>query len=140
APPAGLWRARGGWRAPRPGSPCPAPRDTARRRAPGGALRALAGRPSPRARAPVRAAAGPVGLVAVARRLDRPTSTPGAPAVALVAGDRLLGATVAGAPPAGWTSAVAAGRVSVAGERFLLRPAVRLGEDVALAPGLELRA
>jgi len=110
-----------------------APDDTAAPLEPVVALRSLDGRPYLLARAPVRAAAGPVGLVAVARRLDRPTSTPGAPAVALVAGDRLLGATVAGAPPAGWTSAVAAGRVSVAGERFLLRPAGRLGEDVAWA-------
>src|SRR6185503_11903164 len=85
------------------------------------------------ARAPVRSVEGPVGMVAVARRLDRLKAGPGTPAVALVAGDRLLGATLAGAPAAGWVAATAGGRLAVNGQRFVLRPAGRLGDDVALA-------
>ena len=110
-----------------------APADTAAPAEPVVALRALEGQPYLLARAPVRSGDGPIGLVAVARRLDRLKSAPGAPAVALVAGDRLLGATLAGAPSAGWTAAAAGGHLAVNGQRFVLRPAGRLGDDVALA-------
>ncbi|MFL5197994.1 MAG: GAF domain-containing protein [Microvirga sp.] len=97
------------------------------------ALRALDGQPYLLARSPVRSSEGPVGLVVVAQRLDRLQAAPGGPAVALVAGDRLLGTTLAGAPGAGWSAAAAGGRLAVNGQRFVLRPAGRLGEATALA-------
>jgi len=96
-------------------------------------LRALEGQPYLLARAPVRSGDDTVGLVAVARRLDRLQPVSGAPAVALVAGDRLLGATLAGAPSAGWSAAGATGRLTIGDQRFVLRPAGRLGDTAALA-------
>ena len=97
------------------------------------ALRALEGQPYLLARAPVIAGNGPIGLVAVARRLDRLPTGPDAPAVALVAGDRLLGSTLAGAPLDGWAAATAGGHVVAAGRGWLIRPAGRVGDDVAWA-------
>jgi len=107
--------------------------DAAAPAAPVVAVRALEGQACLLARAPVRTGDGPIGLVAVARRLDRVPTGPDAPAVALVAGDRLLGSTLAGAPATGWSAATAGGRVDVEGRRWLVRPAGRLGQDVAWA-------
>jgi GAF domain-containing protein/CheY-like chemotaxis protein len=110
-----------------------APADTLAPPEPVVALHALDGRAYLVARAPVRAGDVPVGLVAVGRRLDRLAALPRAPAVALVSGDRLHGATLSGAPAAGWTAAGAAGRLSVGPDRFVVRPAGRLGDDTILA-------
>jgi GAF domain-containing protein len=107
--------------------------DAAPPAAPVVAFRALGGQPFLLARAPVHADAGLVGLVAVARRLDRPPTAAPAPAVALVAGDRLLGSTLPGAPATGWVAATAAGSLAVGGQRWLVRPAGRVGDDVAWA-------
>src|SRR5262249_19704230 len=62
-----------------------------------------------------------------------PRRAPGARAVGRVAGARLVGGTLASAPSAGWSAAVGGGRLAVNGQRFVLRPAGRLGNDVALA-------
>ncbi|HXT20450.1 MAG TPA: GAF domain-containing protein, partial [Thermoanaerobaculia bacterium] len=97
------------------------------------ALRPLEGQPYLLARVPVRSGDDTVGVVVVARRFDRLQAAPGAPAVALVDGDRLLGATLAGAPSAGWSAAAATGRLTVGDQRFVLRPAARLGDATALA-------
>jgi GAF domain-containing protein/CheY-like chemotaxis protein len=107
--------------------------DTATPLEPGVTLRALEGRPYLFARAPVRSGEAAVGLVAVARRLDRIAATPGGPALAFVAGDRLVGATLADAPRAGWVAASVAGRLAAGSQRFVVRPVGRLGDDVALA-------
>jgi GAF domain-containing protein/CheY-like chemotaxis protein len=107
--------------------------DTATPSEPVVTLRALEGRPYLVARAPVRSSGAPVGLVVVARRLDRLAAPPDTPALALVSGDRLLGATLAGAPAAGWMAAVAGGRVTVDGQHFLVRLAGQVGEDMAWA-------
>ena len=96
-------------------------------------FRALGGQPYLLARAPVRAAAGLVGLVAVGRRLDAPPTAIAAPAVALVAGDRLLGSTLPGAPAAGWVVATGAGSLEAGGRRWLVRPAGRVGDDAVWA-------
>ncbi|HET7876797.1 MAG TPA: GAF domain-containing protein, partial [Methylomirabilota bacterium] len=67
----------------------------------------------------------PVGMVVVGRRfesLGRITERlPSRPALLLVAGDRLLGATRPDAHPQGWAAALAAGEVSIGGEPFTLR-------------------
>jgi GAF domain-containing protein/CheY-like chemotaxis protein len=97
------------------------------------ALRVLEGQPYLLARAPVRSGDEPIGLVVVAQRIDRLKAAPGGTAVALVAGDRLIGATLPDAPSAGWAAASAAGRVTVKGERFVVRPAGRLEDAAALA-------
>ncbi len=97
------------------------------------ALRTLEGQPYLLARAPVIAGSGPVGLVAVARRLDRLPTAPDAPAVAFVAGDRLLGSTLIGAPAAGWAAVTAGGLVVADNRRWLARPAGHLGDAVAWA-------
>ena len=97
------------------------------------ALRTIEGQPYLLARAPVVAGNGPIGLVAVARRLDRLPIAPDAPALALVAGDRLLGSTLSGAPRAGWEAATAGGLVVGDHRRWLVRPAGRLGDAVAWA-------
>jgi GAF domain-containing protein/CheY-like chemotaxis protein len=82
------------------------------------------------ARAPVTAGDDAVGVVVVARRLDR---LPASPAVAVVAGDRLVGGSLAGLPSTGWAEAAAAGHLDVAGRRWLLYPVGPLGNDSAWA-------
>jgi GAF domain-containing protein/CheY-like chemotaxis protein len=96
-------------------------------------LRALEDQAFLLARAPVRTGNGPIGVVAVGRRLDRLPATPDGPAVALVSGDRLLGSTLTGAPATGWSAAVASGRLEVGGRSWLVRPAGQVGGDGAWA-------
>ena len=74
------------------------PADAATPATPNLALRVLDGRSYLLARSPISGADGPVGMVAVGVRLDRLTTEPGASTVALVAGDRLLGPPLSGAP------------------------------------------
>jgi GAF domain-containing protein/CheY-like chemotaxis protein len=98
----------------------------------GVALRVLGGQPYVVARAPVRSADAAIGVVTVARRLDR-LAAPEAPALALVSGDRLVGSTLAGVATAGWTAVTAGARVSADGRRWIAQPAGRLGDDAAWA-------
>ncbi len=83
--------------------------------------------------APVRAGDAVVGVVAVARRLDRLSAPADEPALALAAGDRLLDATLRGAPVSGWSTVAARGVIAADGRRWIARPAGRLGDDVAWA-------
>jgi len=74
-----------------------------------------------------------VGIVVVGRRLDhldrRLAGLPGRPVVVAATGDRLVGATRAEVPAAGWLRAAQAGDVEVAGARWTVRP---LGTTPAL--------
>src|SRR4030095_16308450 len=71
--------------------------------------------------------------VAVGLRLDRLATEPGTPTVALVATDRLLGPALSGAPDAGWRGTTQAAHLVVGSERWLVRPAGRVGDDTAWA-------
>src|SRR6185503_9785930 len=70
---------------------------------------------------------------AVGHRLDALPTAPDTAAVVLVSGDRLLGSTLSGAPTTGWAAATAGGSVVAGGQRWLVRPAGRVGDDLAWA-------
>jgi GAF domain-containing protein/CheY-like chemotaxis protein len=93
------------------------------------AVRVLDGQAYVLALAPVWSGKAPVGLVAVARRLDRLPGVSGAAALALVSGDGLIGSTLGGVPARGWASLTAGGHVVVNGQRWVAQPAERLGDD-----------
>ena len=97
------------------------------------ALRVLDGHSYLLARSAIQSADGPVGVVVVGLRLDRLATEPGTPTIALVATDRLLGPALSGAPDAGWSSITQAGHLVVGSERWLVRPAGRVGDDTAWA-------
>ena len=97
------------------------------------ALRVLDGHSYLLARSAIQSADGPVGVVVVGLRLDRLATEAGTPTVALVATDRLLGPALSGAPDAGWSSITQAGHLVVGSERWLVRPAGRVGDDTAWA-------
>jgi GAF domain-containing protein len=93
------------------------------------ALRTLDGQAYLLGRAPITAGNGPVGMVAVGLRVDRLATELGAPTVALVAGDQLVGPALAGAPSQGWGAIARSGHLTIGRERWLVRPAGRIGDD-----------
>jgi len=97
------------------------------------ALRVLDGHSYLLARSAIQSSDGPVGVVVVGLRLDRLATEAGTPTIALVATDRLLGPALSGAPDAGWSSITQAGHLVVGSERWLVRPAGRVGDDTAWA-------
>lgn len=79
------------------------------------------------------------GTVAMGRRIEGLAraldALPGSPALVVLSGDRAVASTRAGEPDGGWPSAVRAGRASIGGEAFVLRPlagAVGAPADAAL--------
>jgi len=81
------------------------------------------------------------GVVVLARRAAPFAEAAGAGlGIFVVSGDYLASATLAGAPPDGWTAAVAAGARVVAGAPWRLRVASRLGDDVVLVGASEAGA
>ena len=107
--------------------------DTVPPAAPNVALRVLDGHSYLLARSAIQSADGPVGVVVVGLRLDRLATEAGTPTIALVATDRLLGPALSGAPDVGWSSITQAGHLVVGSERWLVRPAGRVGDDTAWA-------
>ena len=104
------------------------------------ALRLAGGRPYFLVVAPIngateRAPFGATGTVVAGRRLDGLATSldrlPARPAVLFLAGDRALAASRADLPAAGWTAAVGAGVLTVAGEPWALR---RLETPLASSP------
>jgi GAF domain-containing protein/CheY-like chemotaxis protein len=116
-----------------PSAPQLSAADTAAPAEPVVALRVLDAQAYVLARAPVRSGGVPIGLVAVARRLERVATAPGESAIALVSGDRLLGSTLPGLPAGGWAATAAGGRLVIDGRGWVLQPGGRVGEDVAWA-------
>ena len=100
-------------------------------------LRVLDGQAYVLGRAPVRSADTAIGAVVVACRLERLSAPAGEPALAFVAGGRLVAATLPGVPAGGWSSTPPPEVAAVGGRRWSVRPAGRLGDDVvawALVP------